>query len=210
MSNNSPLLLILNKISVLFISLVGNIYILSRVFFPATSLDFYTSAKETMSFHLFPLLWPFSWGKGHVSVSHPRVDLAACVFVIANLWMKGKRNRGLGQMIISLQKEALRVMSPSTQSISLLATATLPHPLTPRATHRHTDTWADCRADCINLPLDPPPPPQCRGQRAGGGEGNEHMSRIVIVFLHVKECGLITIKPTIQSYATWQYLGPVE
>lgn len=80
MSNNSPLLLILNKISVLlFISLVGKhiyIYILSRVFFPATSLDFYTSAKETMSFHLFPLLWPFSWGKGHVSVHYPRVDLS--------------------------------------------------------------------------------------------------------------------------------------
>ena len=78
MSNNSPLLLILNKISVLlFISLVGKyIYILSRVFFPATSLDFYTSAKEAMSFHLFPLLCPFSWGKGHVSVRYPRVDLS--------------------------------------------------------------------------------------------------------------------------------------
>ena len=64
----------------------------------------------------------------------------ACVFVIANLWVKGKRNRGLGQMIRSLQKEALRLMSPSTQLISLLATPTLPQPLTPQATHRHRDT----------------------------------------------------------------------
>ena len=184
MSNNSPLLLILNKISVLlFISLVGkHISIYYQGFSFQQLLSIFThQPKKPWAFIFFPSFGHFLEGKDMFLSMTPewiyQIEVA-CVFVRANLWMKGKRNRGLGQMIRSLQKEALRVMSPSTQLISLLAIPTLPHPLTPWATHRHRDTWEDCRADCINLPLDPPPPLQCRGQRAGAGEGHEHMSRI--------------------------------
>ena len=63
---------------------------------------------------------------------------AACVFVIANIWMKGKRDGMFGQMIISLQKEAPRVMSPSTPLISLLGTPTPPlSPPSHTRAHRH-------------------------------------------------------------------------
>lgn len=191
MSNNSPLLLILNKISILlFISLVGkNIYIYYQGFSFQQLLSIFThQPKKPWALIFFPSFGHFLEGKDMFLSITPewiyRIE-AACVFVIANIWMKGKRNGVFGQIIISLQKEAPRVMSPSTPLISLLATPTLPHPLAPQATHRHTDTWEDRRADGINLPLGPPPPPQCRGQRAGGGEGHERMSRIQLWFFYL-------------------------
>lgn len=161
-----------------------------------------------MSFHLFPPLAIFLRERTCFCQSPQSGFSSLCFCDSQPLWMKGKRNR-VGANRLSLQKEALRVMSPSTQLISFCHCYPTP-PANPEP-HTGTQTLEQIVELIASIFLwDPPPPPQCRMQRAGGGEGNEHMSRIVIVFLHVKECGLLTIKPTIQSYATWQYLGPVE
>lgn len=141
MSGNSLRLLIPNKINILlllswvkhfpsipFLLSVLSVLSICRssssskafLFSLATSLTFYTAAKETLtSFHLFPSFgYSFEGKDMFLSFSLDCIYPveAVCVFAIANVWAEGKRRSGFGEW-----QPAEGWTSPSTQ----LSTTTL-------------------------------------------------------------------------------------
>ena len=167
-----------------------------------------------MSSHLFPLLWPFSWGKGHVSVSDPGVDLldrSSLCFCDSQHLDEREKERGVWA---NDNKSAEGGTEGDVTFNSIDLPPCHPYPTPPLSPPSHTQAHRHLRrpqswwhqSSSGSLTTTP-------GQRAEGRGwwgSRAYVKNAVVVFLPVEECGLITIKPTTQSWVTWQHLWPVE